>query len=373
MRICYVSHTSSHFTAPYVDYFSSQGHEVHLISFQHDDLPNAIMHHPLNGRFDPQTNKRAYLLALWRAIRIIRRLKPDILHAHYLTSNGFAAAMSGVHPFIVSARGSDVHSSLHSGLKRRVILYTMRRADLVNPVSVDLEDKVLALGVPREKVLRLTQGIAVRDFMVDRTKRRPGPIRMICTRALLPVYQCDRIIRALTALRRGGTSFEFLFAGRGALEEQLKAQVRQCGLSECVRFAGGYTQAELPAMLADADIYVSASLWDGTSPALLEAMASGVFPVVSDIPANREWLNGDADSLLFDPRDDARLLNSLSQAVAQESLRAGAVAVNHDRVLEKADRQTNMRILASEYMRLAGQPGRTRSRTTVGGPAGPGR
>ncbi len=65
--------------------------------------------------------------------------------------------------------------------------YTQRRADLVNPVNKDLEREILSLGVPGDKIVCLSQGIDVERFIVDRTARRPGPVRMICTRRISPV------------------------------------------------------------------------------------------------------------------------------------------------------------------------------------------
>lgn len=354
MRICYVSHIGSHFSVPYIEYFADQGHEVHLISLQAGDHPQAIMHHPLRRSVDPMKAGPVYLWA-WRAVRrVIREIRPDIVHAHYLTSNGFMAARCGFHPLVVSGRGSDVTQSLGHPIKRRLIAYAMRKADLVNVVSGELEETVLGMGVPGGKVLRLTQGIPTGPFMATRNSRRPGPPRLICTRKLLPLYQCDRIIRALATLASRGEVFELVFAAGGPLEAELQAQVEQAGLADRVRFLGGFAQDELPGLLAETDIYVSASRWDGTSPALLEAMASGAFPVVSDIPANREWLSGDGDCLYFNPSDDRQLVAALTTAMRDEALRQAAVDRNRRVVAERGDRESNMRILAGHYERLVG-------------------
>lgn len=352
MRICYISHAGSHFSAPYIEYFAGQGHDVHLISLQEGDVPNAVVHHPLRRPIDPMKSGPVYLFAHRAVRRVLRAVRPDIVHAHYLTSNGFMAARCGIHPLVVSGRGSDVNDSMGHPIRRRLITYAMRKADLVNVVSLELEKKVLDLGIAAAKVLRLTQGVDAPRFMVDRTQRRPGPPRLICTRKLEPVYQCDRIVCALAGIAARGMAFAFTFAAGGGQEASLRRQVSQAGLDEHVRFHGGFRQEELPALLAEADVYVSASLRDGTSPALLEAMASGAFPVVSDIPANWEWLSGDGDGLYFDPKDELQLVEALVTAMADERLRSEAVALNRRTVQERADRETNMRVLADHYERL---------------------
>src|SRR5262249_28691201 len=97
---------------------------------------------------------------------------------------------------------------------------------------------------------------------------------------------------------------------------------------------------------------------------LLEAMAAGVFPVVTDCPANREWLDGDRDGLLFPPDDVDALAAALMRAARQPALWTAARERNRDAVLRRADRDTNMAVLAEHYDRLVAASGRR----TVGVP-----
>ncbi len=357
MRVCYISHSLSHFTRPYVEYFTGRGDEVHLISLTRQDLPGAVNHHPLDNEFDPMEAKGPYLWAAARVRRIIRQIRPDIVHAHYLSSNGLMAALSGFHPLVVSARGTDVYSAMPRRMKRWMIRFVMGRAELVNVVSGDLRRCVLSLGVDAGKVLQLTQGVKAERFAVDRRSRREGPPRIVCTRKHLPVYRCDQTVAALAAIAGRGVAFEMTFAATGPLEPELRRQVEACGLGDRVRFLGGFEQAELPAILADADVYVSASRWDGTSPALLEAMASGIVPVVSDIAGNREWLDAASGDLLFDHESIEAQVGCLLKAfeIAQDAgARVAVMERNRQRVMERGDWTTNMRTLAGHYERLIG-------------------
>jgi glycosyltransferase involved in cell wall biosynthesis len=100
---------------------------------------------------------------------------------------------------------------------------------------------------------------------------------------------------------------------------------------------------------------VSTNFFDGTSISLLEAMASGVFPVVSDIAGNREWLTGRGDSLLFDPNNTLELAHCLAVAILNKSLRENAVDMNRQRVIDRGHRQKNMAILGDAYRILIDQ------------------
>ena len=353
MRICYVSHSNSHFTKPYVDFFVGRGHEVHLVSLFLADLPEAINHHPLPGPIDPERDKLIYPRALLRVRAIVRSLRPCIVHAHYVSSNGVLAAFAGVHPLIVSIRGGDLAGA---GRRFRGILlkYALRRADVINPVSESFEPLLRSLGARSSRLLTLTQGVETERFATDRSRRASGPIRIVCTRSLAPHYDCHTIVASLVRLRERGVPFRFTFAATGPEERSLEREVLARGLSGQVTFLGGYTQDALPGILAEADVYVSAARSDGASISLLEALASGAFPVVSDVPGNRDWLSGRGDGLLFRAGEVDDLAACLASACADETLRRSAVDRNLALVRRRGERRTNLEHLEGIYVRLAG-------------------
>ena len=353
MRICYIAHADAHFLPPYVGYFSQAGHEVHVISPHPDDVLNATTHHPTGKNFDPmKASGWQYLIMIHRVKKLIRKINPDIVHAHYLTSNGMLAAMTGFKPLIVSARGSDVEYSMNSIVKRNVLRFILKKASLVNTVSDELANKLKELGV-NNKLLVLPQGIEVSRFLNTRPRNHISDKHtIICTRKLFPVYQCDVIIHALRILYDRGIRLQMIFAATGPLEPQLRKLTDDLGLSSQVLFRGGYQISELPEILSTADIYVSASNSDGTSPCLLEAMAAGLFPVVSDIPANRLWLEGKGDGLLFPVENPDVLALCLEQAIGDSQLRQRALTANRQKVLERGDRKKNMEILHGYYKQL---------------------
>jgi len=366
MRICYIVHSQSHFAAPYIDHFARQGHEIHLISFTRDPLPNAVNHHPLPHDCDPTKSPVAYVRAIPQVRRLVRAIAPDLVHAHFLTSNGLVATASGFHPLVVSARGSDVHNSLRSPARRGLIRWVVQRADLVNPVSAELAAKIATLGVPAEKILCLSQGIDAKRFALPRAPRRSdGVVRIVCTRKLHRPYQPATIVAALARLAATGLAFEMTFAADGRDVAALRADVAARGLGDRVRFLGGYRPEALPEILAASDVYVSASLWDGTSPALLEAMAAGVYPVVTDCPANREWLGGEGDGLFFPADDVDALTTALARALRTPDSWAAAAERNRALVRARADRDTNLDVLGRHYERLVAEVGRRAGRSPV--------
>lgn len=356
MRLCFVAHSNAHFTHRYVAHFAGRGHEVHLISCYPLDVAGATNHHPAGPDFDPEKAQFIYFRLMRRVGRMIRDIKPDLVHALYVTSNGLMAAASGFHPLVVSALGTDIHEGLRHPLKRHIVRYVLKRCDLVNAVSRELARKVQSAGVPPERIFRATEGIDVPRFRTSRTPLREGTLRILCTRKLYPVYQCPMIVEALVQLAQDGVPFTAVFAAGGPDEPAMRQRVEAAGLADRVEFRGGFTPDELPRLLAEADVYVSASLWDGSSPALLEAMAAGLLPVVSDIPANREWLDED-DALWFPTDDPSRLVAALRRALHEPELRRRAAEALPAKVAAEGDQATNLGRLEEAYLRLVEKRG----------------
>ena len=84
---------------------------------------------------------------------------------------------------------------------------------------------------------------------------------------------------------------KFVIAGTGEQQAYLRELTHDLGVSNNTKFIGWVPRSELPKYLSSADVYVSSSLSDGTSNSLLEAMACGLAPIVTDIPANQTWID----------------------------------------------------------------------------------
>jgi glycosyltransferase involved in cell wall biosynthesis len=136
-----------------------------------------------------------------------------------------------------------------------------------------------------------------------------------------------------------GREVELTIAGDGPERESLERLSAELGLGDTVRFAGQIPAAEVEQRLAEADLTVSISSSDGASIALLEAMAIGAVPVVSDIPANTAWVDDQLGGVVVEAgaRDVA---DGIERALA---LDADAVR-EHNRLVirRRGDRDSNL-------------------------------
>ena len=260
---------------------------------------------------------------------------------------------------VTSAVGSDILSPhIQSRPKRwlldQVVKFVCKRAAVVNPVSAALEERLLGLGVSPSKLLRMPFGVDVQRFRPVDDQPRPVATRFLSTRKHEPIYDIPTVIGALAKLKARGREFHCTFTAGGTLLEAHRQSVREADLQECTTFTGLVPYEELPRLLAESDVYISASHSDGTSVSLLEAIATGILPVVSRIKANEPWIEQGRTGLMFEPGNVDQLAEALDRALDDAELRRNAFGANRRRIEEEADRDRNMERLAEEMEKVAG-------------------
>ncbi len=341
MKIAILAHGVSPFAHQYARVFGARGHPTAVWSISsYDgtaDVPLRVVGPPEFKPWDSRARLGPYLKTARAVRRAVREERPDILFAAYMTSGGVLACLSGHPRVVVSAQGSDVNSHLGSRLWRAIFRWEGRRAVIVHAVSDALAEALRdRVGVPPEKLLVAPMGVETDVMAYVDPAERPHTGQILNVRAHRPVYDQATFVRALVRLKQRGVRCHATFAH--AMEvESTRRLVAECGVQDKVTFINGYTLAELPRLLASADVYVSASRSDGTSQALLEALSTGTFPVVSDIPANQPWVTHGKNGYLFPVGDDAALADRLAEALAQADRRAAAAPLSRRIAVEKGD------------------------------------
>ena len=355
MRICFISVGTFTHIGPYLDYFRQAGHDVHFVSLS-DGPERSVPVYNLGfgGKYSETQGKWKYPVSMLRARKLVKKLKPDIVHAHYATSAGLTALVCGFHPAVVTVHGSDLTTGIKSVMWRPLLKRIFRFTDCVNVVSEELSDMVLSLGIEKDKIETFTLGIDTDRFSFTRKAKidKSRPLKMVCTRRLEKVFDHGTILQALAMLKDKGIEFEMTFFGDGSLLGRMKQQVKDLGLDNKVSFAGRIHNDELPELLGQHDVYLSASLWDGASLSLLEAMATGLFPIVSDIKANSAWLRNGVDGFLHRVGDAGDLTDCILRLLGEPDIAEKSRSKNRSDVVEKADRSKNMKRLESVYKNL---------------------
>jgi glycosyltransferase involved in cell wall biosynthesis len=146
---------------------------------------------------------------------------------------------------------------------------------------------------------------------------------------------------------------KFIIAGDGQEKEFLERESENLNVSSSIRFIGRVPHEEMANLLTQTDIYVSTSLYDGTSVSLLEAMGSGTFPIVTDIPANREWIVNAENGFLIPTENEYILARKILEAIRNKKLLAEASKKNRKIVEQRGSWKTNITKISNIYERFS--------------------
>lgn len=354
MRIAFVAHHGSVHTRRWAGFFAARGHDVHVITCGGGDEPPGADYevHDL-GR--PRPPKAGYLLRAPAARRTVRRLAPDVVHAHHATSYGLLALAAGVRPLVVTAHGSDVLIGRGNPLYRRVLRRVFDAAALVTVPSEQMREAVRAIAGRQVNVETFQYGVEAARLaaLADDAHRDPaahsGPSRIVTARPLRPLYRLDVLLEALALLADRRRDWECLVFGDGPEREAAIRLAAQLGISTHVSFVGQREPHEVESALARAHVYASFAESDGASIALLEAMALGAVPVVSDIASNRAWVTEGENGAL------SAIAAEAASAAIERGLaldRTVVSAANRALVAERADRDRNLGALEERLLQL---------------------
>lgn len=333
MRILLLAHAPSVHTRRWADALAVRGHNVRLLSTH--DAPDSIRV-PTRRVGWPIPFKALRYPSAWGSVREeLRSFHPDVTVAHFLPNYGFLAALAGARPWMLVCWGSDLLvNATRTPLHRARARWTLRRAGVIHVDAKNLADAAVRLGAEPNRIWTRAWGIDV-DALAPtdpwRVRRaRSAEIRILWTRQLAPIYDPETLIRALGVLARKGVAFRATLSGSGPMRRSLEALARREGVADAVTFTGWVDPPRLAALYHGHEVYVSLSRSDSTSQSLLEAMAAGLVPVVTDIAGNREWVTHRSEGLLVPVGDPEAVACALAEVAREPEAADAMVAKSRD-------------------------------------------
>jgi glycosyltransferase involved in cell wall biosynthesis len=288
--------------------------------------------------------------------RILAKIRPDILHAGPIQTVGLLAVLSQFRPILMMSWGFDLMEDVHKNFWwERVTHYVLRRSTFFISDAQVTRNKAVQYGMNPARTIVFPWGVDLNRFSPRNT---PRPTRdefiLFCNRSWEPRYGVDVLAEAfvLVAQRKPNTRLHLL-AG-GSQENTIRRILAKGGALNQVRFKGYIPQKELPRHYRQADVYISPSHVDGSSVSLLEAMACGLPCLVSDIPANREWVSEGLNGWIFADGNAKILAETILRVAENRDTLSEIGAHARQKAEERADWQKNFQKLLEAY-RLTAQ------------------
>lgn len=258
-----------------------------------------------------------YLRALWRAGR-----DADVFHL--MANSGWSWHLFAVPalvvgrlrrvPVVVNYRGGGAAEFLaHS---QRAVRFAMRRAAALIVPSGFLVDVFARFGMPAEIVPNI---VDLSRFQA-RAPRRDERAHLVVTRNLEALYDNATALRALALLQRRLPQVCLTIAGSGPERERLQALAQELGVQDRVRFAGSLDRQGIAALYAEADLLLNPSLADNMPNSVLEAMASGVPVVSSNVGGLPYLLRDGVTGLLVPPGEPEQLAAAAERLLTEPGL-----------------------------------------------------
>jgi glycosyltransferase involved in cell wall biosynthesis len=277
-----------------------------------------------------------------------------VIHAFYVSSYGFLGSLIEPRRLVVSAMGSDVLLGPQEAVWLKwLVQRTVSRCRRIVSVAPHLTERLIELGAEPAKISTFLRGVDVERFRPGDAPVAEREPTVICLRKLEPLYNHDVLFRAMPRILGANPRVRFLICSEGYLQGQLEEQARRLGVDHAVRFLGLVPQPDLPDLLRSASVYFSGATSDGTSVSLLEAMATGAYPVVADIPANGAWIETGQNGALFPASDSEALAAAILGALDDPEARARSAAFNRGLVCERASWSEGMKRLERIYEEAA--------------------
>lgn len=368
LRLCYVADLRSVHTQRWVSYFAQRGHSVTVLSPTRMELPGVKVHSIF---WKPGLPKILQLANVVPILSVLRAVKPHVLHAHYVRVYGWLAALSYFKPLVITVWGGDIledQGAFSDLFARQLTPFALRRAAAVTAHSKFLMKRVIELGKPESRVHMVgCPGVDRRQFKrglntdslrreLDGAASENGPF-ILCTRLMDKLYNTETIIKTIPLVLEEvpGTKFIFSeYAGERAYILDMKALVKRLAVGASAIFLKTIPHERMPLFLNLAHVFVSIPDSDGMPQSLLEAMACGTVPVVSDLPQYSELIKNETNALVLPSKDAQALAKTIIRLLRDNALREKLSRACVDTIVDGMDYEVEMEKMERLYYKLSG-------------------
>lgn len=317
----------------------------------------AALWNALTGSRESMRARAAGLWHLFVACYWAEQLQRDEvkqIHSQWIHSGGtvamYAAWLLGV-PFSFTGHAADLFR------ERAALEDKIRRASFIVCISSFHRQFFLEHGARPEQLITVYCGIDTAHFSPVRRVKEPGQrYRILSAGRLVEKKGFDWLIRACSILKDRGVDFECVIGGSGPLEETLRRQIKEAGLSDRIELPGTMLkQEDIPAFMRTGDVYCLPCVWaadndvDGLPQMLMEAMACGIPCISTRLVGIPDLVVHEQTGLLVEPKQAEPLADALERLIKDPDLATRLADAGRAHVLKDFDLSTCLTPLLERY------------------------
>jgi len=362
VRIIYFSRDYTPHDHRFLSYLAGTDHEVYFLRLEKKSpvqevrpVPDQVRQVKWAGG-QKKLSVPDYFRLVTDLRRVIKEIRPELIHAGPVPITAFLAALTGFKPLVSMSWGSDLLlESRRSRITEWKSRFTLKRTTVLLGDCFAVQDRAVELGFPVERTILFPWGVDIHHFTpgMDSQLRQELGWRdcfvLLSLRSWEPVYGVDLIVRSFFKSLQAVPQLRLILLGQGSQAAAIKSIIKANGLEDRVYLGSNVINEDLPDWYRAADLYISASLSDGSSVSLMESLSCGLPVLVSDIPGNREWITPGEQGWLFRSGDENDLVEGICNSFAlKDRLEEMGKSCRH-LALQRADESKNFQKLLEAY------------------------
>ncbi|MCD6476845.1 MAG: glycosyltransferase, partial [Candidatus Aenigmarchaeota archaeon] len=364
-NICNIADGGIHIKR-FVEYFGNK-YNSFLISNKHIKNLKAKQYKmrfglPILGHMNSAYRYIFSPFSIFEIRKIIDRKKTDIIQCHYVCPHGVIGALTKRHPLAIHVMGSDVLVGPNkSKLIKFLTKYALKSADLITVAGQNCFNAIKEMGINTNKVFILDYGVDTNKF--KKKSKNKNIIKklnikedvVISVRALEPLYDLKTLIKAIPIVIKELPETKFLIGNTGSQLNVLKKLVKKLGIESNVIFIGHIEHEKLCDYYNISDVYVSTSKSDGgISISTLEAMASELPVISTDVGDVRKWITNNKNGIIFNVGDSENLAIYILKILKNKKIKKILGKRARQVIIQKADFKKQMKQMEKLYKKILG-------------------
>jgi len=325
MKVAILGFSQSTHLTKWANGLISRGIEVILISVHNNfdsELSDKVRVHSLKP-YAPW----GYFLAAGKLRKLLKKIEPDILNAHYATGYGLLAHLTRFKPLLLSVWGSDVYNFPTKSIFHRLLLkIILKSATAIASTSECMLKKTLDI-YNHNKTFVTPFGINENIFLPNRVQKESEKntnIVLGTVKSLSHEYGIDTLIEAFSLIIKSKKirhSLILEITGGGPKARDYHELAEELGVSDRVVFYGKVAHEDVPKMINRLDIFVALSRIESFGVAILEASSCGLPVVVSDADGPKEVVKDGITGVIVPKNNPAAAAEALERLVLNPKLR----------------------------------------------------
>ncbi len=347
LKICYLGDAKSQHLASWSKGFTKLGHEVHVISPNNAEI-NGVRVHPTKTKYNKYFN---FFLTYIKIRKLIKKINPDIVHAHFLGKYSFLGSLSGFHPFMGTIWGSDVSLfAKKNKITNLMFNHILKKSDVIEVFdnatikflkkNYNLEDK---------KIYNLYWGINPDEF--KKTKSRK--IQIAYLRKASKKYSTSVFIDALKLVKK-----EFPNINSTLMKGDINSKnlLKENKLEKNIKILDWMSHSDISGLLNSSILYVDSFHRNfpgsGIGITTMEAMVCGLPVVLADNPGVRDYIKDNYNGLIYEQGNPKELAKCIIKLLKDKKLREKLGGNARKTILNELNWNKNSLKIEKKYFEL---------------------